>query len=428
MTGKLPVAENNPRAEMSEPSSPMGSDFIRPLGTMERALWRFDHTHPTHLALAAEIEGPTTLAAWRAALDAVQLRHPFFSVCIEEDETGNLSFRRVTGTQIPLRVVNTKNAAFRWEREIERELATRFDARRAPLIRAVLLHQPDKSILIVSAHHSIGDGLSMAFAIRDVLRALSGERLESLPPLASMEELLGMPQTQPAGGVLETASGSIAGSVGPAPRVKALRLSGELTSRLLDRSRQEETTLHGALCAALVVAGRQLFNSWNNPVRIHSAIDLRRLLHLGDNYTQLSFGGIVAVNPDAIPGFWDIARFMKSGLEVTRSLPAMIARLSALNDLLLQGLDPDTFSQIATESHAHDATLTNLGNLPFNTSFRTLKLTSLWGPAIDLGESGQTIGAATTNGSLCLVYTSSVPAPSLLEAMQQAMVAACHAS
>ena len=197
MTDKsLSVVDNDPSERMVHPSSSTGAEFIRPLGTMERFLWLLDHIHQTHFALAAEIEGPTTLGAWRSALDAVQLRHPFFSVCIEEDGNANLSFRRVAGTHIPLRVVSTKNATSRWEREIEKELATRFDARRAPLIRAVLLHQPDKSILIFSAHHSIGDGLSMAFAIRDVLQALSGERLESLPPLASMEELLVMPQTR----------------------------------------------------------------------------------------------------------------------------------------------------------------------------------------------------------------------------------------
>jgi hypothetical protein len=212
---------------------------------------------------------------------------------MEEDENANLSFRRVAGTHIPLRVVSTKNATSPWEREIERELATRFDASRAPLIRAVLLHRPDKSILIFSAHHSIGDGLSMAFA-SDVLQALSGETLETLSPLASMEQLLRVPQTQPAKRVLETSSGPAEGI--SAPRVKGLRLSPELTSKLLGRSRQEETTLHGALCAALVLAGRQLFSNWSNPVRIHSAIDARRLLHLDDNYTQLSFGGIVAVS------------------------------------------------------------------------------------------------------------------------------------
>jgi hypothetical protein len=424
----LSVVDNDPNEQMVQPSSSTGPEFIRPLGTMETCLWLFNHTHPTHFALAAEIEGPTTLAAWRSALDAVQLRHPFFSVSIEEDANGILSFRRVAGRQIPLRVVSTKKATSRWEREIERELATRFDARQAPLIRAVLLRHPDKSILILSAHHSIGDGLSMAFAIRDLLQALSGERLESLPPLAPMEQLLGMPQTQPARHVRETSSGSIEGSIAAAIYVKGLRLSAELTSELLGRSRQEKTTLHGAICAALVLAGRQLFSTWNNPVRIHSSIDARRLLHLGDHYTQLAFGGIVAVNPDAMSGFWDLARFMKSGLTGAGSLPGMIAGLSALNGLLVQGLDPHTFSRTAGESHAHEATLTNLGNLPFSPNFRHLKLASLWGPAIILDrEIGQTIGAATSNGSLCLLYTSSAPAPTLLEVMQETMLAACHA-
>jgi hypothetical protein len=120
---------------------------------------------------------------------------------------------------------------------------------------------------------------------------------------------------------------------------------------------------------------------------------------------------------------------MKSGLTAARSLPGMVAGLSALNDLLLQGLDSPTLSRVARESFAHEATLTNLGNLPFSTSFRYLKLTSLWGPAIDMdGESWQTIGAATTNGSLCLLYTSSASAPTLLEVMQHAIVAACQAS
>ncbi len=423
----ISVVDNDQSEQMVHPPS-TGAEFVRPLGTMESCLWLFDHTHPTHFALAAEIEGPTTLTAWRSALDAVQLRHPFFSVCIEEDGNGTLSFRRVAGRQIPLRVVSTKKATSRWEREIERELATRFDARQAPLIRAVLLRQPDKSILILSAHHSIGDGLSMVFAIRDLLQALSGERLESLPPLAPMEQLLGI-RTQPARRVRETSSGSIEGSVAPAIHVKGLRLSAELTSELLGRSRQEKTTLHGAICAALVLAGRQLFSAWNNPVRIHSAIDARRLLHLGDHYMQLAFGGIVAVNPDAMSGFWDLARFMKSGLTGAGSLPGMIAGLSALNDLLVRGLDPHTFSRTAGASHAHEATLTNLGNLPFSPHFRHLKLASLWGPAIILDrEIGQTIGAATSNGSLCLLYTSSAPTPLLLEVMQETMLAACHAS
>jgi Condensation domain len=433
---ELPIAlENNASAEMVQTSSSIDAEVIRPLGVMERCLWLLDETYPTHFSIAAEIEGPTTLTSWRSAIDAVQRRHPFFSVCIDEDENSYLCFRRVAGKQIPLRVVETDKVESQWEREVERELATRIDPKQAPLIRLVLLHQPDKSILIFTAHHSIGDGISMAFAIRDTLRALAGEKLEALPPLPSMEELLGMPQTSPARPVPKTSSSpspeNVAATVhknaDAVRHVKGLRLSTELTSKLLSRSRQEGTSVHGALCAALVLAGRQVFSAWNNPVRIHSSVDVRRLLQLGENYLQLAFGGIVAINPDTMPAFWDIARFMKSGLAPAQSAEAVIAGLSGMSALLLQGLDSQALLQIAKEAQAHEATLTNLGSLPFDTSFGDLKLTSMWGPAITLyGETGQTVGAATANGSLCLLYTSSTPAPSLLEVMEKFIVAACN--
>jgi hypothetical protein len=438
MTNELLTrVENNASAEMVHTSSSIGSEVIRPLGTMERCLWLLDQTHPIHFSIAAEIEGPTTLTSWRSALDAVQPRHPLFSVCIDEDGESNPCFRHVAGIQIPLRVVDTKDGEPQWERELERELSTRFDSKQAPLIRAVLLHQPNKSILIFTAHHSIGDGISMAFAIRDTLGALCGQKLETLPPLPSMEDLLGMSQTPVPRPASATSSGTRSGRVaatsgrnaGPASQVKGSRLSTELTSKLLSRSREEGTTAHGALCAALVLAGRKVFGAWNNPIRIHSSIDARRLLRLGENYMQLAFGGIVAVNPDSMADFWDIARFMKSGLAAAQSIEGVIAGLGMLNDLLLQGLDSHALSQVAKEYNAHEATLTNLGNLPFDTSFGDLKLTSMWGPAIDPeGENGQTVGAATANGSLCLLYTSSTPVPSLLEVMEQFLVAACNPS
>ena len=299
----------------------------------------------------------------------------------------------------------------------------------------VLLHQPNKSIAIFTSYHPIGDGISMALAIRDTLRALAGENLEMLPPLLSMEDLLGMPQTSPTTPVSEASSSTrpervaatILKNTDATLHVKGLRLSAELTSKLLSRSRQEGTTVHGALCAALVFAGRRVFSAWRNPVRINSPLDARRLLQPVENYMVLAFGGIVAVNPDTVPDFWDVARVVKSGLAKVQSVEGVVAGLGAINGLHLHGLDFQALSKVEKKSQAYEATVTNLGVLPFHTSFGDLKLTSLWGPAINLrAENGQTVGAATANGSLCLLHTTSAPVPSLLELMEQFMVAACN--
>ncbi|MBB5317119.1 hypothetical protein [Tunturibacter empetritectus] len=58
-------------------------DLLRPLGAFEELFCLFDQHFPTNGALAAQISGHTTVQQWHDALDAVQLRHPLLSVCID---------------------------------------------------------------------------------------------------------------------------------------------------------------------------------------------------------------------------------------------------------------------------------------------------------------------------------------------------------
>ena len=55
---------------------------------------------------------------------------------------------------------------------------------------------------------------------------------------------------------------------------------------------------------------------------------------------------------------------------------------------------------------------TNLGRLPFDGNFGSLKLETLWAPCALRGIEGkQTLGAVTVNGSLHLTHTSPAPIP-----------------
>jgi hypothetical protein len=61
----------------------------------------------------------------------------------------------------------------------------------------------------------------------------------------------------------------------------------------------------------------------------------------------------------------------------------------------------------------------NLGRLPFNSSFGPLKLETLWAPvALRCIDGEQTLGAVTVNGSLHLTHTSPAPIPGLLAGMK----------
>jgi Condensation domain len=265
-------------AETTDASTPPSKDLIRPLGAGEELMWLLDLSSRVHFVLAAEVEGRTTVEEWRVALDALQRRHPLLYVCIDSNHSPIPHFRQVEGERIPQRVVET--VEMRWERELERELRTQFDPRQAPLMRAVLLYQEVKAVFILVAHHSIADGFSSAFAIRDVLEALSGQPLDRLPLMPSREEILGLPRGRSTEGrPVSQSSVAVAASLAtdkreaPVPHIQRLSLVPFLTSMLQNRAKEEGTTVQGALCAALVLAGRQIDRDWHDkPLRVNGLL------------------------------------------------------------------------------------------------------------------------------------------------------------
>jgi len=424
---------SNTLFETSGITSLCPGDLIRPLGPMEQFFYVADESYPTHFALTAQIEGCTTREAWRAALDAVQQRHPLFSVCIDAKANPTRHFRHVTGTPIPLRIV-PGGAQIDWESEMERELATPFYPERAPLVRAVLLHERDRADFILTAHHSIADGLSLSFAIRDTLRALSGEPLDPLPVRLSQEELLGLTGRAPIEAAPESRANAAA-AVKPTtdrdrmhstPCITRLRLTPELTGQLRERARREETTVHGALISALVLAGRQVCPEWRErAVCVLSPIEIRSLLNQGEDCAVRTSAGLGSVAPDVYPDFWEIARRAKRDLAGAQTLEGVTATLGVIDEVARRGLDREAAEQMLEQGFAHDILLTNLGNLRYETGFGALKLKALWGPAVMGQGNRQTIGVATANGVLCLLHTSQRPIPSLLEAAEQILISAC---
>jgi hypothetical protein len=246
---------------LSETSQAQG--FLRPLGSFEELLWQMDKRSPLHATLAAHVDGSTTIAGWRAALEQTRQRHPLWSAVIAQTDNGAAFIRARHDQGIELRVIQ---GAFDqgWEREVARELSIRIDAECGPLIRAVLMHTDASSMLILSAHHSICDGMSLAFAIRDLLQALSGLTLKKLGLHPSQEDALGM-DSEPKGQrrhvgqrtempAVATVYRSTSSTV---PEVRSLQFSCALTDSLRKCARREKTTVHAALLAAAGIAARR---------------------------------------------------------------------------------------------------------------------------------------------------------------------------
>src|SRR5262249_30194088 len=71
-----------------------------------------------------------------------------------------------------------------------REIRTPFNPSRAPLIRAVLIQGARDTAFMLVAHHSIADGLSLVYAMRDTFDALAGRFLPPLPSLSSHDDMM----------------------------------------------------------------------------------------------------------------------------------------------------------------------------------------------------------------------------------------------
>jgi NRPS condensation-like uncharacterized protein len=408
---------------------------VRALSAMERLFWLMDQNHPTHFTVTAEVKGITKVQSWRDALDAVQRRHPVLSTSIHRNEKGQPVLYQVDAAPIPLRVVDG-SAQGCWESELAREMAVPFTPEQAPLIRGVLIHKPQSAVLIMIAHHAIADGMALVFLIRDVLQVLSGRQIEALSFSSSAEELL---SKLPKGDEITPAEASQA-DVPPAepavyreadgltPRVTARKLDKNLTATLKERARREGTTVQGALCAALVLAGRKTSSTWRKQsVRVMSPIDVRAHLGAGEACGLYLIGGIVPFRPDDSRPFWELARFAKRELSPSQTFQSLSTSLHGLEAIMTKDMDVETAAEFAAGAFARDLMVSNLGQMPYESEFGKLKLEAVWGPTSLQGlDREQNVGIATTNGAMRLLHASYSLIPYLLENTELILRAACE--
>jgi NRPS condensation-like uncharacterized protein len=409
---------------------------VRTLGAREHMFWLMDQKHAVHLTVTAEVKGITKVQSWRDALDAVQRRHPVLSTSINRNEEGQPALYQADAAPIPLRVVDG-SVQQRWELELDREMALPFTPEQAPLIRSVLIHKPQSAVLIMIAHHAIADGMALVFLIRDLLQVLSGGQIEALSFSSTAEELLsklpnakkivpveasqaGAPQAEPA--PYQEGNGS-------APRATVRKLDENLTATLRERARREGTTVQGALCAALVLAGRKTSSAWRKrPVRVMSPVNVRAHLGAGEACgLYLGGGGMISFQPGDSRAFWELARFAKKEISPSQTFQALSTSLHRLEAIMTKDMDVETAAQISAGAFARDLMVSNLGQMPYESEFGNLKLEAVWGPTALQGLDGeQNVGIATTNGAIRLLHASYSLIPHLLENTELILRKACE--
>jgi hypothetical protein len=184
--------------------------------------------------------------------------------------------------------------------------------------------------------------------------------------------------------------------------------------------------VHGALCAALVQAGRAFRRDWAEAdVRVASPIDIRPDIGITDACGNFTSIGVVSFEREAPTDFWELARLAKSRLRPAEMLTSIVAMSAGLERVVAGGLDPQGAADFDAQALPYDMVVTNLGALPLATIYKTLRLEAICGPvALPRRQRSPVIGVATANGALCLVQTSLEPFSGLLKDAESRLILA----
>jgi NRPS condensation-like uncharacterized protein len=406
--------------------------MYRPLGANERIFWSYQQIRSMHFVITANIIGTLHLKELQQALAKVQQRHPLLNVQIILDQS-EIPWFAENSIQIPVRFLE-RHSPQQWRDEVERELASPFDWNEAPLIRVVLLQGNDASDLLITCDHSIADGMSGIFLLRDILQAveLPDETLTALSPQQNYERLitqydknLQAPSFEPSLSDTKTKQGLPENAH---PRLHAWSLSAVDTISLVSKCKKAGTSVHAAICAAFLLAiaeqGTPKINLREPAVlKCLSPINVRKFLPTIDEDFGFYFTTIVTTDDiTADSSLWELARSVKDQLnqrinpeQIFAPIPDAEAFVSTLPS------HADTLSLMETVND-YDVLVSNLGRLTIPQKYGELELAAVYGPSLMSHiDQDLVVGVTTLDNQMffSLVYSEFNISNSQVEILQQ---------
>ncbi len=364
----------------------------RKLAPLEQAMEILHrYTGCNTIVTISRIRGPLGEEIVRQALDLIQCRHPRLNSRIV-GSSDSLRFETQGTPKIPLRVVNKFHNG-QWQEVVEEEMNEKFDSSQY-LLRTTLVQiesEHSTSYLLTTVHHAIADGLLSIQLHSEILTycksLASGEQVTqvaSLPELPPLKELL--PESMKGfRGAMHNASyllREVFQMLWYRPKSLGFeqcvpmelrrgsmihkQLDPQLTQQLVNLCRKEGTTVHSALCAAMLFAAAKKITASNRcdvGVNCLSPIDLRKRLQpiVGNEHLSAVASGLISFHTlRTHTSFWELARDVKQQME------AGIER----NDIFCKALMLRKILEFSMNLNADKAVLTvilsNLGrvNIP----------------------------------------------------------------
>ncbi len=256
-------------------------------GTLPRALdpgeaffFMSDHISCMNFVVFAERVGHLNPERIQTALAVIQQENLLLQAKICWTDADGLRFEHAPGQAISLQCHQVTPDD--WQHWIEQELSAPFAQGTAPLMRCLYLEiaSPARSVLGLSFHHSIADGRSGTELLRRLLSLMVAQPAAlPAPPVAVLPAMTSVypppyrwsEQPEAAKQLRNTLLGDYRrnGALAPTPWLKAevtdrtprfirQAFAANVTQRLIEQARAHGTSVHGALCAAQLLAQRAL--------------------------------------------------------------------------------------------------------------------------------------------------------------------------
>jgi NRPS condensation-like uncharacterized protein len=409
--------------------------IVRKLGQLETLMEILNQRAKTwNIVTISRVRGNLQPSILKQSLNILQHRHPQLNYRIINIDN-NYYFQNSDIQKIPLITVRQKEL-HDWETIVNQQINEAIDSSKY-LLRVILVqfvHHPEINYLITTTHHAIADGLSSLKLHSEILTYYQqiNDKTITIPttitPLPPIETLL------------PSSSKSIQGKIStiilllkiafqtyfsnnktlklekyvPIPQRHCQIIHKQLdvttTQKLIDQCHQQNTTVYGALCAAmLLTAAQTITNHQQHNIRINSFshIDMRKRLEPEISQEEMGIFSTLLMEFHTIKpkkSFWELAREIKQQLEQNIKLGDIFKMILLAKPLINFMLDFPR--QIAAT-----VSISNAGKLNFSHSYGELELEEIsFAGSYPLYAGMFIIHTNTFQGKMFLNFVFSLPA------------------
>ncbi|MCX2496109.1 condensation domain-containing protein [Pedobacter sp. PF22-3] len=377
-----------------------------------------DAKTPLNCVFGARISGEINENNLHMALQKIQQKHPLLRMKI--DATGKTPYFMLNEniSKITVRIVDRLTNQD-WLTQSKIEWYKLFDTPNEPLARLVWLKGEIRSDLLLVLPHCICDGTTILNLMRELMTLIDHPEQE-LAPYASF---LSVQDLLPEDFKITRAThfkGKIFAALGRLffffkatsnhhvnQRNYAVhwKISTDDTKKLLVKCKQENTTVHAAICVAFMEAFKHIQGTKAHG-KVICPVDIRRFVETIKQDTMFAFAPIVELNLDQTENhFWGKTRKLKTDLE------AKVAEMKVYDLLNMSEYFHSSINKmigfLKTTKGTHDITLSNMGLLNIPKDYKNFTIETIYSPTVAFPwKNANTLVCSTFNGQLDFSFMS----------------------